>query len=254
MPLLLKSGGVFLHIPKTGGNFITRVLQEQNLVVREFGHKHADFDRVMHREGFEYASPDLKTVLGHWWRHKRSHVQHQQDFLFCFVRHPLRWYESWFRYCKSFRWRNWGEIGNKYDWHPNAILNGTGDNDFNTFIRNAIARRPGYVSELFFSFAKPGIDFVGRQEDLRDDLIRVLRQLNENFDEDHIRSRAALNLSKTPESEVQWDPKLRETVTRLELPALARFGYLSDAERQSLGLPDASGPSAAVDQRAGRAA
>jgi hypothetical protein len=237
MPLLLKSGGIFLHIPKTGGDWVTRVLTEQGLIHSTFGEKHADLDRVMFREGFEYARPKLRTVLKHWWRQKIAKKQLADEFLFCFVRHPLKWWESWFRYCKGLDWKQWGTAGGRHDWHPNAILNGTGHADFNQFLRNAIARRPGYASELFFTYTKPGIKFIGRQENLADDLISALRTLNENFDEDFIRTRPALNESRTPKEEVRWDPVLRQLVTQLELPGLVHFGYLTDADRKSVDIP-----------------
>lgn len=237
MPLLLKSGGIFLHIPKTGGDWVTQVLTEQNLIHSTFGEKHADLDRVMFRDGFEYARPRLKTVLQHWWRQKVAKKELADEFLFCFVRNPLKWWESWFRYCKGLNWKQWGTAGGKHDWHPNAILNGTGHAEFNPFLRNVIARRPGYASELFFSYTRPGIRFIGRQENLADDLIAVLRQLNENFDEDYIRSRPRQNESKTPKDEVRWDPSLRQLMMQLELPGLVHFGYLSDADRKSLDIP-----------------
>ena len=67
-------------------------------------------------------------------------------------------------------WIHWGAQNNVEDWHPNAILNGLGSDDFNQFIKNVVHKRPGYVSELFFSYTKPGITFIGKTENLTDDL------------------------------------------------------------------------------------
>ena len=47
MALLLKNGAVFLHIPKTGGNWVREVLGKLDLIESEIGHKHSDVDRVM---------------------------------------------------------------------------------------------------------------------------------------------------------------------------------------------------------------
>ena len=92
---------------------------------------------------------------------------------------------------------------------------------------------PVDVPQLYGQHCK----FIGRQENLADDLIAVLRQLNENFDEDYIRSRPRQNESKTSKEEVRWDPSLRQLMMQLELPGLVHFGYLSDADRKSLDIP-----------------
>ena len=47
MSVLLKGGAVFLHIPKTGGSWVHKVLKDTGLSVGSFDHKHADFDRVL---------------------------------------------------------------------------------------------------------------------------------------------------------------------------------------------------------------
>ena len=47
MALLLKKGECFLHIPKTGGSWVSVILKEQGLVHKEIGyHKHIDWTRV----------------------------------------------------------------------------------------------------------------------------------------------------------------------------------------------------------------
>ena len=47
MALLLKKGECFLHIPKTGGSWVSVILKEQGLIKKEIGyHKHIDWTRV----------------------------------------------------------------------------------------------------------------------------------------------------------------------------------------------------------------
>ena len=45
-----------------------------------------------------------------------------------------------------------------------------------------------------------------------------------------------MNVSKTDDQEIQWDPELKKTVMRLELPALLSFDYLSEEEKAELGI------------------
>ena len=61
-----------------------------------------------------------------------------------------------------------------------------------------------------------------------DDFVAVLRLLKVDFDEREIRQLAPINVSPNPL--VQWDPGLRELVTRLEYPALVRYGYVDVEE------------------------
>ena len=133
-------------------------------------------------------------------------------------------------------------------WHPISTLNGLGDNDFNTFVRNVIRIRPGYVTELYSSFVKPGISYVGQTESLADDLIIVLKHLCLPFDAKAVKKTFKLNVSPVPATKLKWDEELRQTVMRLELPALVYFDYLTNDEKIDLGLEDGIEPCNAMQR------
>lgn len=220
MALVLKGGAVFLHIPKTGGNWVTVVLRECGLIAGtlcDHLHKHADLRQVL----ADYHSAGLLPSLR----------RRPNPFLFCFVRHPLTWYESWFKYASSpkVRWRTFGDRRDVANWHPNALLNGLRAPDFNQFVRNVIERRPGYVTELYGWYTEPPVDFIGRQECLREDLIRVLQQLELDFDEQFIRNYRRFGVSPSPRTRITWDANLRDEVLRLEYAGLVRYGYADSA-------------------------
>ena len=219
MALLLKGGGVFLHVPKTGGNWVTTVLKEAGLVQRDFGyHKHLDWHRTAECSGLQ---PFWKRFLPScFWSDMRA------AYTFCFVRHPLSWYESWWRYMSQpkVRWKNFEDEKNHRYWHPNAFLNGLGDTDFCSFVSNVQAKRPGYVSEMFSWFAHPSIGMVGKQESLREDLVRALHMQNLNFDEQFFMDYPAVGVSQVRD-ELVWEDSLREEVLRLEHAAIVRYGY-----------------------------
>jgi len=146
MAILLKNDMLFLHIPKTGGNWITEVLEINGLIKKNLPEKH-----------------DTLELL------KKRHPNLKYNKIFCFVRDPLSWYKSWFQYSTAKNWRNWG----KYKWHPCKPLNGLGATTFNDFIKNIIDRCPSYVSNLYGLYTKD-CDFIGKQENLEKDLIKVL--------------------------------------------------------------------------------
>ena len=134
-------------------------------------------------------------------------------------------------------WQSWGDEGDLFRPHPTAVLNGLADADFNHFMEKVIAKRPGFVSELYAAYAWSGIDFVGRLESLAEDLIRALRMMGTPSDEAWIRSRRRLNESAAPAQPIARDEQLRAEVLKLEYPALVRFGYgdAADAKRAQPG-------------------
>jgi hypothetical protein len=146
MPLILPRRLVFLHLPKTGGNWVERVLTENRLVKRRTGGKHSD--RTSITESLDRART------------------------FCFVRHPTSWYRSWFRYMRGREWRDWTWTGS--DPHPCVELNGLGDEDINLFIYRVLDRCPGFLGRLYDRYV-PGSHYVGCQENLARDLEAILK-------------------------------------------------------------------------------
>ncbi|RMD82222.1 MAG: hypothetical protein D6815_09735 [Candidatus Dadabacteria bacterium] len=149
----------------------------------------------------------------------------RRAFKFCFVRHPLRWYESYWKFSMQRGWPRWGYRRGRQRWHPNAALNELADPDFNRFIAKVIAHEPGYVTRMFAAYATPEIDFVGRQERLAEDLIEVLARLGVSCDAERIRRWPRVNETPKEIPDPQWDPSLRKQIEELERPALERFGY-----------------------------
>ena len=240
MAVLLKCGAVFLHVPKTGGSWITHVLTENGLVRRQIGHIHADMVRIQYyssggRVVFSSAYQWLKSITPRKLKGnaagqlvKRAHTSYhdsRKPFCFCFVRHPLDWYASWWRYMCGRSGYNWSTESDLTSWHPCRELNNLGAPRFERFVRNVLEAHPGFVTGLFGLYTGPGIDFIGKQENLADDLIAVLTRLNVNFDEDRVRSSEPLNVSKVPSQSTHWPATVRTTAEQLEYAGLVRYGY-----------------------------
>ncbi len=226
MAVILKNGAVFLHIPKTGGTWVTGVLRESGLMRCSIGHRHANLPHVL-----APGNQGFGRRLEHFYKRTCFLKTHPRPFTFCFVRHPLAWYESFYRY-KSQSELNWeedGEVDNIHRWHPNAILNGLGrGRDFNSFTSALMDKYPGYVSALYSHYTFRPVDFIGKQENLREDLVTVLERTGCDFDAGKIRVRERINRSRAASDKLEWDPAVRTRVLRLEAAAMERFGYGSE--------------------------
>ncbi|PSO78999.1 MAG: hypothetical protein BRC41_19550 [Cyanobacteria bacterium QH_9_48_43] len=234
MALLLKNGAIFLHIPKTGGSWVSRVLWECDLVEKRLGYKHDDFRRALYPQNYQaQASRVIKRLpskvaekVGLKPLKQNSRKSEEFPYTFCFVRHPLSWYESFFKFQQSLGWPYWGNENDYTEtWHPNAMLNGLGDQDFNQFVCNVIDKRPGYVTEMYGWYTPPSISFVGKQENLVYDLIQILSKLNVEFDKGKVLEMARGHVNSSPKTLINWDEYLKKKVEELEHISLLRYGY-----------------------------
>jgi len=194
------SDALFLHIPKTGGCWVEQAL-------------------IQARTRNELPA----TIPGVTWRHSLlSMFKRRYRFVFTFVRHPLSWYESWWKFQAGI-WT----IFEPGVWHPQRCLERFQANDFSEFIRLCIKHEPGYVSRMYEWYIGPEgyefVDFVGRQETLVDDLTLVLNMLGEAFDHEQLFAVAPVNVSRKVHGEPVWDPALKRQILELEAPAIRRF-------------------------------
>src|SRR5271157_2122207 len=197
---LLPSNALFLHIPKTGGSWVEYSLPQI---------------------GVQIEQP--ATIEGVTFRHSLvPMLEDRYPFVFTFVRHPLSWYESWWKF-QAGTWT----VFEPGVWHPQRSLENCRSNDFSKFIRLCIQNGPGYVSRMYEWYIGPvGFEFaqfVGRHENLTDDLIRVLTLLEHSFDPEILRRFDPVNVSLKLCGEPVWDPDLRRQILALEAPAIRRF-------------------------------
>jgi len=149
MALILPGRFVFLHVPKTGGNWVRRVLETN----------------------FEGVELDLDTVNGNPWapygHNDLADVGHRAPFRFAFVRHPVDFWRSFWRYRMRKGWQSGHEIDSR-----------CADDDFDRYVDKVVSNLPGYASRMFSRFVGDPVDeieFIGKQESLAEDLSAALR-------------------------------------------------------------------------------
>ena len=133
---LIFDDHIFYHIPKTGGNYVRKVIGEVCHCPFEIGHNH---NTPLEIEGYH--------------KHKS----------FTTVRHPLGWYESYYRYRMTKGWRQ----NHFIDQHCTS-------GNFEDFVNGMLKAYPcGYVTARYLSVI-PFVDHVLRMENLNNELNLLL--------------------------------------------------------------------------------
>ena len=192
MPGLVLPHSRFLHVPKTGGNWVAAVLSELFPAAQRMP--------KIHTTRKSAPRPDLPT--------------------FAFVRHPLTWYQSYF----SYKCRKGWDPRNEWDDRVRS-------ESFAGFVEAALTETPAYYSRLLRRYVgRSGdeIDFIGKFEFLVDDLIQALELAGEQFDADQIRSTPPVNQSDYTQHPTVYTEALRRHVLNVESEAIQRF-YADDA-------------------------
>jgi hypothetical protein len=139
----------------------------------------------------------------------------QGKLRFAFVREPLSWYSSWWRHRHTFG-----------DWNDAEPLDPMGRAPFAEFLNEVMSKFPqGFLSSFFERFTGPPsgeIEFVGRYEQLVDDLVVALNLAGERFDEVAIRSLPPVNVS-SPLMKPSCPQEIVARVQQTELAAYRRF-------------------------------
>lgn len=218
MALLLPKS-LFIHIPKTGGQWVRRAIGNAGIQVSE--------SHCAWHEG-QYAPQTLCN--GQWKkiRHTCYHSNLEQTdctgkFTFTFVRHPFSFYRSYWSYKMKVGW----DVSNGFD-HQVC------DESLSGFIEKVLHLYPkrGWVSRLYQSYIDhpngSSIDCIGKTETLADDLVVALRSAGEIFDEELLRATPPVNVHGNVSHQTehsQLPDAVLEQILRSESYVLERFGY-----------------------------
>ena len=131
--------------------------------------------------------------------------------IYCFVRHPVTWLRS--RWCLG----PWDDgpmhVGDKFT----AIW----CDSFPAFVSAYLTQMPGEIGRYFEKYVCE-CTTTGKQETALEDLIRILRDAGETFDEPEIRNLTPTNFS---EQYPDYAAGQAEAVCDAEAATLEKFGY-----------------------------
>ena len=225
MALLLTDDSVFLHVPKAGGTWVTRVLREAGVVRFRFSSKHADVAHTLdfgRRHPWQYLK---RTARGGPGLHGRIRA----GYKFTFVRHPLSWYRSFYKYMTQLEWKRHTGIG-RDPWHPYEELYDHKADSFEGFMERVVERSPGFCTRMFRGYTEPGVDFVGTQENLVSDLVHVMEARGFEFDPERVRQRKRENVSSKAKKPLALPADLFDAFAKTEAEGLERYGYDADPD------------------------
>lgn len=183
----------FVCCPKTGSLFCSTVIKQACPQV-------ADCGQIGYHIGIDKAPGQGLPMFG-------------------FVRHPVTWYQSYWRHRMAKGWANF---------EPDLSCR---SNHFPEFVERVIARHKGWQSryfELWLGKDYASAAFVGRYENLVDDLCLALGMFREDFDASPIVNAPKKNVGDTarfPTEELS--PDLTRRLLASESQLVRRF-YTSD--------------------------
>ncbi|WP_440934361.1 hypothetical protein [Candidatus Pelagibacter sp.] len=213
MSFVIKKNIYFLHIPKTGGNWVWKVFEKSGFKMIRSNpiNKHANYDFLA-----GYNSSFLKIF--------NFNLKNKNRF-FCTVRHPLTWYESFFKYLHFFNRMNFGETGKLYskDWHILSPLNNFPKNDFNEFVKNINIKYPGFLTYLYNSYIFPTNARVLKIENLKEDLISLNKDWDLGLNLSVLDNTQKINVSN--KIKINWTEENLKNTIKNEKVLFSRYNY-----------------------------
>lgn len=190
--MLILERSYFLHVPKTGGSWVRKCVMASGIECQEYaidGNSHIGFE----------ACPEPGR------------------FRFAFVRHPVSLYRSYWQYKMTTQW----DVRNPLD------MDCRSDN-FVEFIQNVLNKYPGAYGRSLVKYVgtrDQEIEFIGRYENLVNDLVHALRLAGERFREETILGFPPYNVSDKLRFPAQYTSELETQVKLAEAEVMDRFGY-----------------------------
>jgi hypothetical protein len=205
MPNVVLPNSLFIHVMKTGGSWVCEALIGSKLG-RDAGFPHTTIAEL-----------------------RETDYYRDGQFRFSFVRHPIPWYQSFYRFSVSRPQNQWPPRGWQYRKQYERLAHPHPGVSFEEFCEYVLEYHPGYCTKNYWvSLGAPEteIEFIGRTENLREDLLRALELAGETVTDEQrrfIREFPPHNVS--PRVSAEYTLRHLREFRRLEAPTLERFGY-----------------------------
>ena len=211
---------LFLHIPKTGGVSVEMVIDQ--LYPPRNRHKGVRVSRSVSLKHRWNGLPGRHVLI----EHLTTFSWCERSWKFCFVRHPVDWYVSSWRWLASraifrvARDSSLDELFSFFTWHPKKpLIPCLRGNDFNAWALEVLRLWPnGYLSELCDNYCgtidKPKVNWIGRCELLESDIKQLFPGVAEV---------PRANQAKGPIGPPEIDDKVMDAILKAEDRMFSRF-------------------------------
>ncbi len=211
---------LFLHIPRTGGTFLVKVIRKAKL------------SSIAWIRSNRAKLTQSHQLIGHFTSRYRRDI----SGVSAFVRHPITYYESVWMFMHVVGDNRW-LMGRdrRFSWHPHSSVVECWRPDFADWVRAVIDELPGWYSRLVDMYVGPDggefCKYIGRTERINIDLVDILikfgyeltdqqkhiingyRVINHSYDRDRADVQAMLN----------WTDELKDAVCETEKEVIHRF-------------------------------
>lgn len=202
MTIILDRRLVFLHTWKTGGTWALAAMVRACPGVEDLRRQKLHVQLSIGRERASRLGPHARIAA--------------------FVRHPVEWLKSYWVYRTDSSQRPTDD----HFWCD------CGAPAYETFVANYLRLHPGIVAKIQCRWVggplsvlkEPQVDYVGRYENLVEDLIAILRAEEIVFDEEILRSTTPRKVSsKASKARAVTPPVMRSAICQAEAAFIARY-------------------------------
>lgn len=189
---------VFLHIPKTGGMWVSNILRRISQV-SIIGHEHNHF-------------PQLLQMYDEEWYKRR--------YIFTMVRHPITWYQSRWAFRVKYGWK----AGHPLDFN-------CATNDFHSFVESVLKYKPSgwltWLYEQYIDSVPGGIDYIAKLENGISEIHHILKEANVVYDKELLNNIPRINDSDmggySSKYWAKYTPQLFDKVMAVEHKVISRY-------------------------------
>jgi hypothetical protein len=207
--LLREKNVLFLHIPRTGGTWVESALDVCKIRSTRWSRIAPYVDRL----------PKNHLFLSH---HRTSIADVKG--IFCFVRHPLTYYESVYKFiCRAHKMRIW-------KWSPffsAEICYNTVKGDWNRWLIEMMKDEPAWYTRLIEGYVGPKegefVHFIGRQENLVEDFLSAMKYFGYQDVDQYRKKLFALEHVHKIDQPLKWDPNVQAQIEQMENSVIKRF-------------------------------
>ena len=207
---LKKARALFQHIPRTGGSWVEKAIDLCGVA------------RIGWLEKQPPWIPRKHALLSHYYHKPMAEV----EFVFAFVRHPIPYYES--------VWKWLGKNGGTkimrpaWTWHPHATAARWYQPDFDDWLYLMLEKEPLWYTRLIEQYVGPRggeyCNFIGRTEHLLGDFCQVMNSLGYVEQVEHNQDGLSkMGRRNVINQDIEWSPDLKAKMLETEQIVIERF-------------------------------